>query len=112
MGGWSIKAHGGPTRSPSSSVPLDDDALLDAAAREAVTRAFYADRRGSPRRRRPGGPERTTPRLRLDNVVEQLDHGTGRDGRRGARRLGPPRHGRLVIREHGGRAFLVKTGGR
>ena len=88
-------------------------------AREAVTRAFYADLRkradelGKKKYRvdaprgflnvhdAPGDP------WRLDNVVEQLDHGTVVTAVE--ERNGWVRHdfGGWSIREHGGHAFLV-----
>ena len=89
-------------------------------AREAVTRAFYADLRkradelGGAKKYRVDAPrgflnvhsEPDDP-FRLDNVVEQLDHGTVVTAVE--ERDGWVRHdmGGWSIREHGGHAFLV-----
>ena len=89
-------------------------------AREAVTRAFYADLRkradelGGAKKYRVDAPrgflnvhaEPGDP-WRLDNVVEQLDHGTVVTAVE--ERDGWVRHdmGGWSIREHGGHAFLV-----
>ena len=89
-------------------------------AREAVTRAFYADLRkradelGGAKKYRVDAPrgflnvhsEPDDP-WRLDNVVEQLDHGTVVTAVE--ERDGWVRHdmGGWSIREHGGHAFLV-----
>ena len=89
-------------------------------AREAVTRAFYADLRkradelGGAKKYRVDAPrgflnvhaEPDDP-FRLDNVVEQLDHGTVVTAVEESN--GWVRHdmGGWSIREHGGHAFLV-----
>ena len=89
-------------------------------AREAVTRAFYADLRkradelGGAKKYRVDAPrgflnvhsEPDDP-FRLDNVVEQLEHGTVVTAVE--ERDGWVRHdmGGWSIREHGGHAFLV-----
>ena len=89
-------------------------------AREAVTRAFYADLRkradelGAAKKYRVDAPrgflnvhaEPGDP-WRLDNVVEQLDHGTVVTAVEESN--GWVRHdmGGWSIREHGGHAFLV-----
>ena len=88
-------------------------------AREAVTRAFYADLRKradelGKKKYRVDAPrgflnvhsEPDDP-FRLDNVVEQLDHGTVVTATE--ERDGWVRHdmGGWSIREHGGHAFLV-----
>ena len=89
-------------------------------AREAVTRAFYADLRkradelGDAKKYRVDAPrgflnvhaEPGDP-WRLDNVVEQLDHGTVVTAVEESN--GWVRHdlGGWSIREHGGHAFLV-----
>jgi uncharacterized iron-regulated membrane protein len=93
-------------------------------AREAVTRAFYADLRkradelGGAKKYRVDAPrgflnvhsEPDDP-FRLDNVVEQLDHGTVVTAVE--ERDGWVRHdmGGWSIKAHGGHAFLVPLDG-